>query len=95
MTTDTPLSQLADAQAIQNWMVSYITSVIDVATDPFPVAERFDNYALDSLEITIMSGMMEETYEIEIDPSEFFDNPSVAEMSQHIANRLKQKYAAA
>ncbi|WP_127105426.1 acyl carrier protein [Pararhodobacter zhoushanensis] len=95
MTSDAHLSPPADAEAIQNWMVTYITSVIDVAADPFPVAERFDNYGLDSIEITIMCGMMEETYAIEVGPTEVFDHPSVTELSQHIAGRLKDRSAAA
>lgn len=72
-------------------MVRYITSVIDVAADPFPVEARFDTYGLDSVEITIMCGMLEEEFEIEVNPDHVFDHPSVAEFARYLANRLQTR----
>lgn len=82
-----------DATAVSDWMVNYISSVIDMPKDSFPVNERFDNYGLDSVEITIMCGMMEEQYEIEVSPGEVFNNPSVAALSAHIAQRISERSA--
>ncbi|MAC80496.1 MAG: hypothetical protein CML66_20800 [Rhodobacteraceae bacterium] len=95
MSTETHTAKPTDATAIQTWMVNYITSVIDVPEDPFPVEERFDMYGLDSVEITIMCGMMEEAYGIEVNPTEVFDNPSVAALSAHVFRRLSETTAAA
>ena len=81
------------AAAVSDWMVNYISSVIDMPKDSFPVDDRFDNYGLDSVEITIMCGMMEEQYEIEVSPGEVFNNPSVAALSAHIAQRISERSA--
>lgn len=74
-------------------MINYITSVIDVPADPFPVEDQFDLYGLDSVEITIMCGMMEEAYGIEVNPTEVFENPSVAALSGHLSRRLNEPTA--
>lgn len=88
MTAETPPKQPADAAAVRDWMVAYISSVIDVPQDPFPDGDRFDQYGLDSVEITIMCGMMEEQFGIEVNPNEVFDHPNVAALSAHIADRI-------
>lgn len=95
MTADMSVKPPVDALTIRNWMVSYISSVIDVQQDPFPDKERFDNYGLDSVEITIMCGLMEEQFGLEVNPDEVFENPNVADLSAHLAGRLSKRAAAA
>jgi acyl carrier protein len=95
MPSETQQPARADAKSIETWMASYISSVIDVAQDPFPVDDRFDTYGLDSVEITIMCGMMEEEFEIEVNPDQVFDHPSVSAFSQHLAKRLDERSVAA
>jgi acyl carrier protein len=95
MTADLSAKLPADATAIRNWMVAYISSVIDVQQDPFPEHDRFDNYGLDSVEITIMCGMMEEQFGLEVNPEEVFENPNVAALSAHLARRIGERAAAA
>lgn len=95
MSSETHQPAPADAKSIETWMVRYITSVIDVAQDPFPVEDKFDTYGLDSVEITIMCGMMEEEFEIEVNPDQVFDNPSVAAFAEYLAKRLNERSVAA
>ena len=75
---------------LRRWLVDYITAVIEVPADPFPVAARFDSYGLDSIELVIMSGMMEERFALRIEGAELFASPSVAALSRHIAGRLAE-----
>jgi acyl carrier protein len=77
----------ATAVEIRDWMVGYITAVIDIPAEGFPLDDRFDQYGLDSVEITIMCGLMEEQFGIAVNPSEVFDNPSVSLLSDHLAKR--------
>ena len=73
---------------IQQWMQDYIKSVIDVADDPFPVDAQFDTIGMDSVEMTIMAGMIEERYGIQVEPDEIMTNPSVKAFSDYLAGRL-------
>lgn len=94
MTAELSVKPPIDALAIRNWMVAYISSVIDVQQNPFPENERFDNYGLDSVEITIMCGMMEEQFGVEVNPDEVFENPNVAALAAHLARRIGEPAAA-
>lgn len=81
----------ADRDTIVAWMVQYISSVLDVPKDAFPLDERFDAYGLDSVEAVIMAGLMEEQFGAQIDPMEMFHHPSVSEFSTHLADRIAQR----
>lgn len=83
------------ASEIERWMVDYITSVIDTPKDAFPVTDTFDTYGLDSVEITIMCGMIEEAFAIPIEPDELFAHPTVRDFSRHLAQKLQHKGDAA
>lgn len=69
--------QAPDAEHLRAWIVNYIASVLDMDEEAFPTSEPFDSYGFDSAEAVIMAGVMEEEFEIEIDPSLFFEDPSV------------------
>jgi len=66
-----------EASAMKDWIVNYITSVLDIPADPFPLADPFDSYGFDSAELVIMAGVMEEDFGVEIDPRLLFETPSV------------------
>lgn len=66
-----------DAKIFRDWIVNYITSVLDIPADPFPLADPFDSYGFDSAELVIMAGVMEEDFGVEIDPRLLFETPSV------------------
>jgi acyl carrier protein len=78
----------ADAPAIEAWLVDYIGSVIDVPKEGFPVDDTFDTYGLDSVELTIMAGMIEERFALTVEAGELVENPSVASLARHLAGRL-------
>lgn len=77
-----------EASEVQAWMEDYIRSVIDVPEGPFPEDARFDSLGLDSVEVTIMAGMIEERFALEVEPSEVLENPNVKALSGHLVNRL-------
>jgi acyl carrier protein len=58
-------------------MVKYICSVLGLDVATFSTTDRFDVYGLDSVEVVIMSGVMEEEFQVLVDPNQFFDAPSV------------------
>jgi acyl carrier protein len=73
----TELYRSRDAETAKTWLISYITSMIDVAIEPFPIAEPFHSYGFDSTEVVIMAGVMEEEFGVELEPAMLFENPSV------------------
>ncbi len=68
-----------DPQVLRNWMVNYICSLLGLEAATFSTSDRFDVYGLDSVEVVIMAGVMEEEFQVLVDPNQFFEAPSVDE----------------
>lgn len=66
-----------DGGTLRQWIVNYVCSVLDLDRDTLPTRAPFDSYGFDSAEAVIMAGVMEEEFQIEIDPSLFFNDPSI------------------
>jgi acyl carrier protein len=66
-----------DAQALAAWMSQYICAVLGLEEATLDPAASFDSYGLDSAEAVIMAGAMEEEFGVEIEPSLFFDEPTI------------------
>ncbi len=71
--------QSIDPQALRSWMVKYICGVLGLDIATFSTTDRFDVYGLDSVEAVIMAGVMEEEFQVIVDPNQFFEAPSVDE----------------
>jgi acyl carrier protein len=95
MTDEQPLIQAleppASSSEVHDWMVNYIASVINVPMDSFPADKRFDHIGLDSVEVAIMAGMIEEQFGLEMDLESIFENPNVNALSAYISKGLAQQ----
>jgi len=60
-------------------MVKYICGVLGLNTETFAAGDCFDVYGLDSVGAVIMAGVMEEKFQVIVDPNQFFEAPSVDE----------------
>lgn len=66
-----------DANALKEWIVNYISSVLEISADAVAASPSFAAIGLDSLEAVIMAGVMEEEFGVQIEPSMFFDDPTI------------------
>lgn len=73
MENETPPSRAA----IQEWMVNYIASVIDLPPESIPADKSFHEIGVDSAEVVIMTGVMEEEFAIEIQAHFPFEHPTL------------------
>lgn len=64
--------------AVQEWMISYIISVLDLAPDAVPVDRTFSEIGMDSAEVVIMTGVMEEEFGFEVRADQPFEHPTIA-----------------
>lgn len=65
------------AEDVREWVTNHITQALDIRRDDFSPDATFDSYGLDSAELVIMGGLMEEEFNLEIDPETFFQVPTV------------------
>ncbi|MBP0445059.1 acyl carrier protein [Roseomonas sp. SSH11] len=63
--------------AAEAWIANYIAAVIDRPASAISRTDRFDVVGIDSAEVVIMVGVMEEEFSIELDPNMLFANPSI------------------
>lgn len=68
-----------DPNVLRSWMVDYVCTVLGLDAATFSTTDRFDVYGLDSVEVVIMAGVMEEEFQVLVDPNQFFEYPSVDE----------------
>lgn len=74
MTVATPT---LDATTLRAWIVNYISSVLELSPEAVSESVSFEAIGLDSLEVIVMAGVMEEDFGVEIQPSLFFDDHSI------------------
>jgi acyl carrier protein len=82
---------VADRKRIEDWMVRHIGSVLGIAKEQFPIADRFDTYGLDSVEAVIMAGLMEEEFGVPIDPMSLFEHPSVEAYAGYLSGKIAER----
>jgi acyl carrier protein len=65
-----------DAETLRNWMVDYIGSILSLP-GPVPTDKTFDTYGFDSVEVVVMSSVLEEEFSTQVDPVQFFEHPTI------------------
>jgi acyl carrier protein len=75
-----------DAGALRDWMVRYITGVLDLPEGEVGTDRKFNEYGLDSVEAVVMAGVMEEEFGVPVDPILLFEHPSIDLFVQAMAN---------
>jgi acyl carrier protein len=68
-----------DPNVLRDWMANYICGVLGRDRATFATSARFDVHGLDSVEAVIMAGVMEEEFQVIVDPNRFFETPSIDE----------------
>ena len=66
-----------DADTVRQWIVNYISSVLEISADEVTASASFAALGMDSVEAVLMAGVMEEDFGIQIEPSMIFDDPSI------------------
>lgn len=83
MTNDTAPNR----QVVQDWLVSYVAAVVDVAPDAVTLDTPFHELGVDSAEVVIMTGVMEEEFAVELDAELPFKHPTIAGLLDALEER--------
>ena len=97
MTTQTISQTKADndptAVEIQDWIINYVASLLEVAASEIDPTIPFERYGLDSASAIGMTGDIEDWLNRKIDPTLLYDYPTVASFSQHLAEAFSSELA--
>lgn len=65
-------------KVVQDWLVNYIASVVDLPVESVKTDVPFRELGVDSAEVVIMTGVMEEEFALELKSDLPFEHPTVA-----------------
>ena len=74
---------------IQQWIVSYVSQLLNISEQEIDVTIPFDRYGLDSLAAIGLSGRLGSWLEYEIDPMVLYDYPTIEALTQYLAAELR------
>lgn len=73
------------AKEIQNWIVNYLGTLLEINPDEINVSTSFDRYGLDSAAAVGMIADLEDWLNRELDPTLVYDYPNIEILAQHLA----------
>lgn len=64
--------------AVLEWMINYVAAVVDRPADPQTAEKTFPELGVDSAEVVIMTGVLEEEFAIEVRSELAFERPTIS-----------------
>ncbi|MEL6489997.1 MAG: acyl carrier protein [Cyanobacteria bacterium J06634_6] len=75
-----------EPDAIREWIVSYISDLLEVSADEIDTEISFDRYGLDSSAAIGLTGDLEDWLGKEVDPTLLYDYPTVEGLVEYLAD---------
>ncbi|TNE65406.1 MAG: acyl carrier protein [Alphaproteobacteria bacterium] len=76
---------------IEDWIKKYIQSVLETNSTALPVDCEWTDLGVDSVELVIMAGVIEDDFDIAVDPHLLVDYPTIRDFSRHLATMLNRR----
>lgn len=70
---------------IQNWITTYLGELLEIEPNEIDPKTPFERYGLDSAAAVGLAGDLEEWLELEVDITWLYDYPTIAELSEYLA----------
>jgi acyl carrier protein len=80
--------QSVTAIEIQEWLVFYLSQVIEIRPEKIDVTKSFEQYGLDSSAAVVMIGDLEERLGIQLDPTLAYDYPTIESLAKYIVDAI-------
>jgi acyl carrier protein len=80
-----------DLATIETWLTSRIATLSEQADIEIDVTLPFSAYALSSLDTVGMTAALEDWLDISLDPTLFWDHPSIRSLARHLASVVMQQ----
>ena len=70
---------------IREWIVSYMSDLLEIETEEIDVENTFARYGLDSSAAIILTGDLGDWLGIQVEPTLVYDYPTIAALADHLA----------
>lgn len=73
------------APQIQDWIVAYVSDLLEIDPEEVDVTIPFDRYGLDSSAAVGMTGDLEDWLGKEVEPILLYDYPTIETLARHLS----------
>lgn len=73
------------AAKIKEWLVSYLSELLEISADKIDAKNSFERYGLDSSAAMVLTGDLGDWLGKELDPTLVYDYPTIAALAEHLA----------
>ncbi|WP_169051699.1 acyl carrier protein [Flavobacterium sp. H122] len=82
------ISNAATVAEIQNWLISKISSQLNLSPSDIDITTELATYGLDSMDAVMISGELEDALEIELASTVLWDYPTIESLSAFLYNTI-------
>ena len=72
-----PLALPLSENELKAWMLNYLSTLLSIEAATIDTSAQFDSLGLDSIEAVVMAGVMEEEFDVLIEPTLLLQYPSI------------------
>lgn len=73
------------AAKIQEWLVQYLSELVETTPEKIDAKNTFERYGLDSSAAIVLTGDLGDWLGKELDPTLIYDYPTIAALAEHLA----------
>lgn len=78
------LSTAPTQQVVEQWLVDYLSSLLDIDVDEIDVAVPFDRYGLDSSAALALTGDLGTWLQRDLEPTVIYDYPTIESLAKFV-----------
>ncbi|BAZ49187.1 hypothetical protein NIES4103_17980 [Nostoc sp. NIES-4103] len=73
------------AAKIKEWLVQYLSELLEISSEKIDAKNTFERYGLDSSAAMVLTGDLGDWLGKELDPTLVYDYPTIAALAEHLA----------
>ena len=73
------------AAKVQEWLVNYLSELLEISPDKIDVKKSFERYGLDSSAAIFLTGDLGDWLGKDLDPTLIYDYSTIAALAEHLA----------
>ncbi|GAA3353954.1 acyl carrier protein [Streptomyces antimycoticus] len=85
-----PNAEQHTVESLREWLTNCIASHLERPADTIDTSVRLSDYGLDSLYVLSVAGELEDHYDVSLDPTLLWDNPTIDALSEVLVKELAQ-----
>jgi len=73
---------------IQDWLITYLSELLDISQDEIDIRETFDSYGLDSIAAAGLTGELADWINVALEPTLLYEYPTIQKLAEFLVIEL-------